>query len=83
MRKKILILNKCNRCRKEKDIELFSETKHYPDKVVKSLVLDVFDFKLSDFKFLLSTYDLVEDLDNPFSPKPWLIRDKLEELVIM
>jgi len=54
------------------DIELFSETKHYPDKVVKSLVLDVFDFKLSDFKFLLSTYDLVEDLDNPFSPKPWL-----------
>lgn len=65
------------------DIELYSETKHYPDKVVKSLVLDVFDFKLDDFKYLLSSYDLSEDLDKPFSNKPWLIRDKLEELIIM
>ena len=65
------------------DIELFSETKHYPDNVVRSLVLDVFDFKLEDFRFLLSTYNLMEDLDKPFSPKPWLIKDKLEELIIM
>ena len=65
------------------DIELYSETKHYPDKVVKSLVLDVFDFKLDDFKFLLSTYNLSEDLEKPFSIKPWLIKDKLEELIIM
>lgn len=65
------------------DIELYSETKHYPDKVVKSLILDVFDFKLEDFKYLLSTYDLSEDLGKPFSKKPWLIKDRLEELVIM
>jgi hypothetical protein len=38
---------------------------------------------LGDFKFLLSTYNLTEDLDKPFSHKPWLVRDKLEELVIM
>lgn len=65
------------------DIELFSETKHYPDKVVKSLVLDVFDFKLDDFKYLLSSYDISEDLEFPFNRKPWLIRDRIEDLIIM
>lgn len=65
------------------DIELYSETKHYPDKIVKSLVLDVFDFKLDNFKYLLSTYDLLEDLEKPFSVKPWLVKDRLEELIIM
>jgi hypothetical protein len=64
------------------DIELISDSKLYSKDVIKSLVLDVFDFNLDDFKFILSNYDIREDLENPFGVKPWLVKDRTEDLIV-
>ena len=65
------------------DIEVYSPNSPYSNETIKSLILDVFNFNLSDFKFLLSNYDLSEDLSNPFEKKPWLIKDRIGDLIIV
>jgi hypothetical protein len=64
------------------DIELISDSKLYSKDVIKSLVLDVFDFNLDNFKYILSNYDIKEDLELPFGPKPWLVKDRIEDLIV-
>jgi len=64
------------------DIDLISDSKLYSKDVIKSLVLDVFDFNLNDFKFILSNYDFRDDLEKPFEPKPWLVKDRTNNLII-
>lgn len=50
---------------------------------IKSLILDVFDFDLEDFKTKLDGYDLFQDILFPVKEKPYLIQDKLEHIVLV
>ena len=64
------------------DINVISNSR-FPNSVVKSLILDVFDFDLLSFKHLLSRYDITDDLNKPFDDKPWLIKDRIEDIIIV
>jgi hypothetical protein len=46
------------------------------------MVLDVFDFDMLKFKSTIKSYDIIEDLTKPFDKKPWLIKDRIKDLVI-
>jgi hypothetical protein len=54
----------------------------YKESDIISMVLDVFDFDLSKFQSTLITYDLIDDLAYPFEDKPWVIRDKIKDLIL-
>lgn len=54
----------------------------YSDKDIKSMILDVFDFDLNTFTEKISSYDVIEDLTNPLDKKPWLLSDKVKDLII-
>jgi len=54
----------------------------YPNDKIKSLVLDVFDFNLNEFKNKLSGYNYIDDITKPFDSKPWLIRDRIRDILI-
>lgn len=54
----------------------------YSDSDIESMVLDVFDFNLESFNQIIKDYDLMNDLLNPLSDKPWLMKDKIREMVI-
>jgi len=54
----------------------------YNDKVIKSMVLDVFNFDLESFKHTLSTYNFTNDIDEPFGQKPWLFKDQINNCII-
>ena len=56
----------------------------YLHESVKSMVLDVFDFDLTRFNTkYLKNYDFSNEIDNQLSEKPWLVKDKLSELIII
>jgi len=65
-------------------IDIISDSPYQHEKIV-SMVLDVFDFNLNKFeKKYLSNYDLSTDIDTQNSnDKPWLVKDKLDELFII
>jgi hypothetical protein len=50
---------------------------------IKSLVLDVFDMNVSEFNKCLTNYNLIDDILNPEEPKPYLIQDRLEDIILM
>lgn len=54
----------------------------YNDNVVKSMILDVFDFDLESFKHVVSTYDFTKDIDEPLESKPWLFKDQINNCII-
>lgn len=54
----------------------------FSDSDIESVVLDVFDFDLESFKEIIKDYDLMDDLLNPLSNKPWLVKDKIRDMVI-
>jgi hypothetical protein len=54
----------------------------YSDEVIKSMVLDVFNFDLESFKHTLSSYNFTDDIDNPFGSKPWLFKDQINNCII-
>jgi len=55
----------------------------YMDNDIKSLVLDVFDFNLNKFeKDYLFDYIIDNDIINQFEIKPWLMKDRLRELIM-
>ncbi len=54
----------------------------YNDEVIKSMVLDVFDFDLTSFNEMLIGYDYLEDLTSPFNKKPWLVKDRTTDCII-
>jgi len=54
----------------------------YNDDVIKSMVLDVFNFDLESFKHTLSSYNFTDDIDNPFGSKPWLFKDQINNCII-
>jgi hypothetical protein len=54
----------------------------FPKKNIMSMVLDVFDFDMLLFKDKIKGYDIMEDITNPFGNKPWLVKDKLKDLIL-
>jgi len=54
----------------------------YPKKDITSMVLDVFDFDMLVFNDKIKGYDIVEDITNPFGDKPWLVKDKVKDLIL-
>ena len=50
--------------------------------IIKSLILDLFDFDLKDFKTKVEGYDLIQDILDPTGEKPYLIQDRLEDVII-
>lgn len=54
----------------------------YPNKDITSMVLDVFDFDMLVFNDKIKGYDIMEDITNPFGDKPWLVKDKVKDLIL-
>lgn len=46
-----------------------------PTESIKSMILDVFNFNMSDFDSYLEGYDFCDDIKKPTEVKPWLVRD--------
>ena len=54
----------------------------FPKKDIISLILDVFDFDMLLFNDKLKDYDIMEDITKPFDKKPWLIKDRMKDLIL-
>jgi len=54
----------------------------YPKKDIVSMVLDVFDFDMLVFNNKIKDYDIMEDITNPFGDKPWLVKDRIKDLIL-
>lgn len=54
----------------------FEGKSYLTDAQVESLILDYFDFNLTDFKNHINGYDLTRDIKYPLEMKPWL-KDEL------
>ena len=54
----------------------------YSSNVVESMVLDVFDFDIESFRHVLTSYNLMDDILNPLGEKPWLFKDKINDVII-
>ena len=50
---------------------------------IESLVLDVFDMDLTEFKERLSNYQLFDDITDPNSQKPYLVQDRLKDVILL
>ena len=54
-----------------------------PKTTIKNLVLDVFDMDISEFKDRLSNYDFFNDILDPDLSKPYLVQDRLEDVILL
>ena len=63
-------------------IKVCSDSK-IPIQTIKDLVLDVFDMNLNEFDELMSNYNFINDIIEPDSPKPYLIQDRLEDVILI
>ena len=50
--------------------------------IIKSLILDLFDFDLEDFKTKVDGYNIIQDILDPMGEKPYLIQDRLEDVIV-
>jgi hypothetical protein len=62
-------------------IKIVSETKQNI-KEIKSLVLDVFNFDLEEFKTKIGDYDVMQDILFPDKEKPYTKQDMLEHVIL-
>ena len=46
------------------------------------MVLDVFDFDMLKFNNIIKDYNILDDLLKPLDNKPWLIKDKTNDLIL-
>lgn len=53
----------------------------FPRKDILSMILDVFDFDMLVFNDKIKGYDIMNDILKPFDKKPWLIKDRIKDLV--
>ena len=65
----------------DNQIDITSNSIH-PKKDIISMVLDVFDFDMLTFYDMIKGYDIIEDITEPFDTKPWLVRDKIKDLIL-
>jgi len=64
------------------NIEVICNSFYSPEKV-KSLVLDVFDFNINKFSNdYLNEYDVEDDIINQVKDKPWLVKDRIKDLIM-
>ena len=63
-------------------IKIVSDSR-IPNKTIKDLVLDVFDMNVKEFNECLSNYNLIEDITKPDDPKPYLVQDRLEDIILI
>lgn len=64
------------------DIKVVSDSR-YSKSQITNLVLDVFDMDLTEFKERLSNYNFTEDITNPSLDKPYLVQDRLIDVVLV
>jgi hypothetical protein len=63
-------------------IKITSDSK-LQKKTIRDLVLDVFDMDLTEFNQRLQSYEFMNDILNPDSPKPYLVQDRLEDIILL
>jgi hypothetical protein len=63
-------------------IKVVSESNYTKDQII-SLVLDVFDMDLTEFNEKLSNYNFTEDITNQSLDKPYLIQDRLKDVILV
>jgi hypothetical protein len=63
-------------------IKIVSDS-NLPKQTIKDLVLDVFDMNVKEFSECLSNYNLIEDITKPDEPKPYLVQDRLEDIILI
>ena len=54
-----------------------------PKSSIESLVLDCFDMDLTEFKERLSQYDFTKDVTDQTLDKPYLVQDRLEDVILI
>ena len=54
-----------------------------PKGSIESLVLDCFDMDLTEFKERLSDYDFTKDVTDQTTDKPYLVQDRLKDVVLV
>lgn len=64
------------------DIKVVSDSR-YSKSQITNLVLDVFDMDITEFKERLSNYNFTEDITNPSLDKPYLVQDRLIDVVLI
>ena len=50
---------------------------------IENLVLDVFDMDLTEFNSRLSKYQFFDDITDPNSEKPYLVQDRLKDVILV
>ena len=63
-------------------IKIVSDSK-IPNKKIKDLVLDVFDMNVKEFIDCLTDYNLIEDITKPEDTKPYLVQDRLKDIILI
>ena len=64
------------------DIKVVSDSR-YSKSQITNLVLDVFDMDITEFKERLLNYNFTEDITNPSLDKPYLVQDRLIDVVLV
>jgi hypothetical protein len=54
-----------------------------PKQTIKDLVLDVFDMNVKEYSVCLTDYNMIEDITKPEDPKPYLVQDRLEDIILI
>jgi len=54
-----------------------------PKKTIEGLVLDCFDMDLTEFKERMSNYDFTKDITDQTLDKPYLIQDRLKDIILI
>lgn len=63
-------------------IEIVSDSRYSKDQIT-NLVLDVFDMDLTEFNQKLSNHNFTEDIINQSLDKPYLVQDRLKDLILV
>jgi hypothetical protein len=63
-------------------IKVVSDSR-YSKSQITNLVLDVFDMDITEFKERLLNYNFTEDITNPSLDKPYLVQDRLIDVVLV
>ena len=63
-------------------IKVVSESNYSKDQII-SLVLDVFDMDLTEFNQKLSNYNFTKDIKNQSLDKPYLVQDRLKDVILV
>lgn len=63
-------------------IKIVSDSRYSKDQIT-NLVLDVFNMDLTELKERLSNYNFTEDITNQSLDKPYLVQDRLKDVILV